>query len=93
MEKISFIWQILAMLGFWVPVKKSLPNPKYFDWVIVSWEDNTGFRGVPKVAEYGNFGWYNAGWHLANDDANQNEYFRMCKVTHWHRLPRNKWDG
>lgn len=79
-------WQFLALLGFWIPVKKALPDRAYFDWVIVSAVDSYGFRPLPKIAEYAS---HSKEWHYNFD--RETDYVRSLKVTHWHRLPRNKW--
>lgn len=74
-------WLIKAYCGHWIPVKKSLPNPNHFDWVLVSFVLKDGFRCLPRIAEYGG-----NGWHL-QDESMQEWFAQECTVTHWHVLP------
>lgn len=61
--------EILARLGFWIPIDKHKPNPKYWDWVLVALrEKSTGIFFIPKVAEFGR---HNGRWHFDNDDTTE----------------------
>lgn len=87
--KILF-WEILARLGFWIPIAKYKPNRKYDDWVIVALrEKSTGIFFVPKVAEYSP---EKDSWHFDNDDITHwpgRFYESECDFIYWHKLPRN----
>ncbi len=82
-------WEILARLGFWIPVKHYLPDRRYWDWVLISAINKAGgFRGIPEVGEYLQSVEL---WHTAETDdySFYAQYFYEYKtVTHWHKLPR-----
>lgn len=86
----TLFWEILARLGFWIPIDKHKPNPKYWDWVLVALrEKSTGIFFIPKVAEFGR---HNGRWHFDNDDTTEwrgNFYYEQCDFVYWHKLPRN----
>ena len=85
MKKI--FWEILARLGFWIPCDKYLPNPKYWDWVIISYyEKGLNYRYIPEIAEYS---YKTDTWHTINMD--DKEFInKKCKITHWHKIPNDK---
>lgn len=82
-------WEILARLGFWIPVKHYLPDRRYWDWVLISAIDNAGgFRGIPEVGEYLE---HIPEWHTNATEESKlyREFFNNhLTVTHWHKLPR-----
>jgi hypothetical protein len=80
-------WELLAVLGFWIPCDKHLPDAKRWDWVLISYYDpQLTYRYVPRVAEYSHI---SKTWH---DDSDRRGYFlnEMCRVTHWKRIPKDK---
>jgi hypothetical protein len=83
----TLFWEILARLGFWIPCDKYLPNPKYWDWVLISYyEKGMTYRYIPEVAEYSH---KTGTWHTK--EMNDKEFInKMCKVTHWHKIPSDK---
>ena len=78
-------WNLLALLGFWIPTKYYLPTSPDWDWVLISFVDckGKGIRAIPEVAELGL-----SGWHTCDDDKTH-QYFlnNDCVVTHWRKIP------
>lgn len=50
----DIFWEVLSAIGFWVPADRHLPDPRFNDWVIISYVDTNGdgIRCVPEAAEY-----------------------------------------
>lgn len=91
LRAMKIFWEILARLGFWIPCDRYLPNPKYWDWVLISYyEKGMTYRYVPEVAEYSHT---KGTWHTIEDDSDKGLQMWLnnkCKVTHWHKLPNDK---
>lgn len=83
----ALLWEIAARLGFWVPCNKHLPDKRYWDWVLISYyEPGLTYRFVPTIAEYS----YTQGtWH-GSETGTEEFINNMCKITHWHKIPRDK---
>ena len=86
--KILF-WEILARLGFRIPIAKYKPNRKYWDWVLVDLrEKTTGVFFIPKVAEYSP---EKDNWHFESDydtEFRARFYSEQCDFVYWHKLPK-----
>lgn len=81
-------WEFLALLGFWIPCKKHLPDRCKWDWVLIAHreKDGDGFVGLPSIAEYS---WPLERWHPDNHDRGDEIYINnQCEVTHWRKLPK-----
>ena len=87
----KLFWRIAAYLGFWIPCSKYLPDPKYFDWVLISVKDaNSKDRCLPRIAEYWH---YNNTWDDECGDKTINEWLNdknLVEVTHWRVIPYDK---
>ena len=82
----KIFWEILARLGFWIPCNKYMPDPKYWDWVLIGYhEKGLSYYYIPTVAEYSHT---KRRWHDKSDDGSDDFLNNICEVTHWHRLPR-----
>lgn len=68
------------MFGKWVSIKDEFPD--IYDWVLVSYVDNTSpkLRYIPEVAE-----WKSSYWESRSGDNLEIE--RNVTVTHWMTLP------
>ena len=66
----------LKKLITWKPIEEYFDNKH--DWVIVQFEEiNTGFRGLPKIAEFRTI---DNKWHTEADDKIMDDYLNdMCK--------------
>lgn len=83
-------WEILARLGFWIPVKHYLPTHPHWDWVLISAVSRADhdWRIIPEVGEYME---HIPGWHTNATEESKlyREFFNNhLTVTHWHKLPR-----
>lgn len=64
----------------WVSVNEKTPDPKQYDWVLVSYIlEPEGSRGCPSVAEYRDGKWFDWGGDM--------EEIPGLRVTHWMPLP------
>lgn len=89
-EMSKLFWRIAAYLGFWIPCSKYLPDPKYFDWVLISVKDALSKdRGLPHIVEYSS----KRTWDDASGDRSINEWLNdknLIEVTHWRVIPYDK---
>lgn len=86
----KLFYKILAVLGFWVPCDKFMPDNN-FDWVMISAVDckGCGIRLLPMVAEWN---CAHLWWDLYTEVTDDYHYFinNDCVVTHWRRIPNFK---
>ena len=84
----TIYYEVKARLGFWIPCDKYMPNPKYWDFVIISfYEPGLTYRYVPMIAEYSHT--YKK-WHgVLDDDVSNWNLNNIYKVTHWHKIPND----
>lgn len=81
-------YELLARLGFWIPCKKYLPNPHYWDWVMVAHiGPDTDYRIVPKIARYSKV---TEDWRDYGNDFYINFTNENSMITHWHKIPDGK---
>ena len=85
----TLFWELLARLGFWIPCNKYMPNPKYWDWVLISLKDNASIdRCMPHIAEYSES---THKWYDLSGDANINDWINeLVTVTHWRKIPNDR---
>lgn len=85
----TLFYEVLARLGFWIPCDKYMPNPKYWDWVLISfYEPGLTYRYIPCVAEYSHT---QHTWHINSDDVGKTECLNsLWKVTHWRKIPNDR---
>ena len=85
----TLFYEVLARLGFWIPCDKYMPNPKYWDWVMISfYEPGVVCRYIPDIAEYSH---KTKQWHSNNDDVCHDENLNnRYRVTHWHKIPSDR---
>lgn len=81
-------------VGEWIPVEKGLPTKR--DWYLAIFKEvDTGFTGVPYIADYllGSKTEYTTedGWIIRNctdNDLNCADYYKKLKCVAWTSLPK-----